>query len=92
MGLALAVDLATVADTHNKDDQHLVMHFVDDPVVADTQSVRIFPLELLDTRRARIAEQSVYGRSEAFLNVLRQVAELSIRSCGKFESIGSGRD
>lgn len=39
-----------VADTHDKDDQHLVMNFVDDPVVTDTQSIGIFPLEFLDTR------------------------------------------
>ena len=27
--------------------------------------------------------------SESFLNVLRQVAKLPLRSCGEFESIGS---
>ena len=54
--LALAADLTAVADTHDQDDQPLVRNFVDHTVVADTQSIGIFPLEFIDTRGARISE------------------------------------
>jgi len=42
-----------MANLYDQDEEPLIMRFVDDPVVADTQSIGVFPLEFLDIRGAR---------------------------------------
>lgn len=54
-----SVDPAPVADLDDQDEQHLVVHFVDDSVVTDAQPVGALSLELFATKGTRIAEQSV---------------------------------
>ena len=34
--VTLAIDLASMANLYDQDEEPLIMHFVDDPVVADT--------------------------------------------------------
>ena len=74
-GSAAAVDVAAVADPDDQDHEPGVLHGVDDPPVADTDTVEVpRSRQLLAARRTRILGQGEDGGLEGRLNTRGELA------------------
>lgn len=65
----LAVYIAAMAYTHNKDDQPVMVHVIDDAVIANPDSVVTFgPMQFLHTRRKGLLGKGIDGFANSKLD------------------------
>ena len=78
--------MADPDDNHNKS---IVIHFVQDPVVADTHSIAVLgAAEFNHTWRPWLIDQMIDDRPQPFPHLRRNSPELASGGRGKFDPIG----
>jgi len=76
-----------MADPDYTDDERVIGDFVEDPVVANTESIALATPDLLDSRRARILGERVDMRPKAQPDLRGELPEFAGRGRAKGDPV-----